>query len=510
MHTAGSSMCGGTPSAVHSLTTTSRGSPAGPRRASMTLTRSTWAALPMSRNTAGIVPRTSGASSSIRLALAEATSNASRRLRDSLIWLSSSVQGVGRVRVSRWARVGSTTETLMRHISLSGNRGVSVPRQGGCLPTSPQRLVDGDQAGGSLRTAARQGVLGLELRPLRIQDGQKVHHTAFVADLRKLGGGRTGTCRVLSVQQLVAVPCVRDQRILSLFQRVQDGSVVLIQGDHRPGPRARNLGVHAPEVEGGPGDARADHVAARSRGAQAGGLGGRIAEVAGESDFREEIRDGHSNESRGRREVALGGANVGATPQQLFRRADRHDLRQRRQLMRGAQYARQRIRVAPGQDTEAVNGAGDGGLQGTDGRERRAELGLRARHVEIGSAARLELRLCERQYLLLVLDVGAGYGQLSLLTAQLEVVACDLGDDRHLRIVQVGHLAFQLGIACLDAAAYAAEEIELPRGVEPGVIELARIRAAAGILDGRHALLGVAARGGDRRSEVEPRFIAQR
>ena len=82
----------------------------------------------------------------------------------------------------------------------------------------------------------------------------------------------------------------------------------------------------------------------------------------------------------------------------------------------------------------------------------------------------------QRQDLPLVLDVGACDGELGLLAAQLEVVARDFGDDGHLGVVQVGHLAFELGVARLDAAAHAAEEVELPGGIEAGVVELRRCR----------------------------------
>ena len=67
----------------------------GPVRVSMTFTRSTWAASPISPSTRGIAARTSGASSSRRLALAEAVSSRSRACSDSLMRVSSSAQGCG-------------------------------------------------------------------------------------------------------------------------------------------------------------------------------------------------------------------------------------------------------------------------------------------------------------------------------------------------------------------------------------------------------------------------------
>ena len=74
---------GTTPSAVHSLATTSRDSPAGPACASITSTRSTPAASPINCNTSGTTAMTSGAWSNSRLAAADAASRFSRRSTDS-------------------------------------------------------------------------------------------------------------------------------------------------------------------------------------------------------------------------------------------------------------------------------------------------------------------------------------------------------------------------------------------------------------------------------------------
>ena len=80
---------GTTPSATHSLATTSSRSPAGPVCVSMRFTRSTTAASPSWRSTWGTAAITSGASSSMRLAFAEAASSRSRRCSDSYICASS-------------------------------------------------------------------------------------------------------------------------------------------------------------------------------------------------------------------------------------------------------------------------------------------------------------------------------------------------------------------------------------------------------------------------------------
>ena len=94
-HRATSVRCGVTPSAVHSFTTTSSGSPFGPVRVSMRLTRSTRAASPIRPSTPGIAARTSGACSSRRLARAVAVSRRSRAWSDSLARVRLSAQGAG-------------------------------------------------------------------------------------------------------------------------------------------------------------------------------------------------------------------------------------------------------------------------------------------------------------------------------------------------------------------------------------------------------------------------------
>ena len=106
-------------------------------------------------------------------------------------------------------------------------------------------------------------------------------------------------------------------------------------------------------------------------------------------------------------------------------------------------------------------------LERSDRGERGAELRLRARDVEVSAAAGGALGLRQLQHLLLVLDVGAGDGELCLLAAQLEVVARHLGDHRDLCVVQVGHFALQLGIARLDVASDTAEEVQLPGASKP-------------------------------------------
>ncbi len=59
-----------------------------------------------------------------------------------------------------------------------------------------------------------------------------------------------------------------------------------------------------------------------------------------------------------------------------------------------------------------------------------------------------------------------------LRAAQLEIIARDLGQQAHQDIVQGSLGGITLRGAGLDGATHAAEQIELPEGVEPGVVEL--------------------------------------
>ena len=170
----------------------------------------------------------------------------------------------------------------------------------------------------------------------------------------------------------------------------------------------------------------------------------------------------------------------------------------------------QRVGLAAGQHAQAMDRARDRRLQRPDGRQRGGELRLRARGVELCTAAGVEPRLRELERLLLVLDVAPRDRQPRLLTAQLEVGARHFGDDRNLRVAQAGFGSLQLRALCFDVTADPTEQVELPEGVEAGVVEALGEWRADRAADRRELLLRVAAGGGDRRREVEQRLMARR
>src|SRR6185312_4900381 len=269
VHISGSPRCGVTPSATHSLTITSSGSPAGPVCASIRLTRSTRAASPMTCSTSGMTARTSGVSSSSRLAFAEAANRLSRRSRESLIWLSSSAHedtgssgsrsaaaseatgpwaglrksapgpglrksapGPGCFRKSgaesadgpsaglRMSEVSSRrsgVRVAFMHSPSAASR-LSVTRGGRTLPATTQGFVDRDQASHGVGSADCKLVLSLELSPFRIKDFQKVDNPALIPGPRQAGrrGARPGG--VVGVPQVVACTGMSYQGILGVLE----------------------------------------------------------------------------------------------------------------------------------------------------------------------------------------------------------------------------------------------------------------------------------------------------
>ena len=97
------------------------------------------------------------------------------------------------------------------------------------FPTPAQGLVDRNQAGGGLGTAAGQPVLGLEQGPLGVQHLQEVAGAVFITYPRQAGGGIAGPDRGLIVYQPVARPRMCHQRILGFLQRLEYGLFVAQQ-----------------------------------------------------------------------------------------------------------------------------------------------------------------------------------------------------------------------------------------------------------------------------------------
>ena len=143
------------------------------------------------------------------------------------------------------------------------------------------------------------------------------------------------------------------------------------------------------------------------------------------------------------------------------------------------------------------------GFERADGAERGAQLRLGARGVELGAAAGFEAHLRQIQRRLLVRDVAARDVELLLLATQFEVGARDLRRDDDLRVALRGFDSAELRVAGFEAAAHAAEEVELPERVEAGVVVLRLARRDRRVSRIRRARLRVAAASVDARREIE-------
>jgi len=152
-----------TPGAVHSLISTSNGSPSGPVRVCMRLTRSTRAASPISPNTPGIAARTSGASSSRRLARAEAVSSRSRACNDSLMRASSSAHGPVTFPRSNRARLAFIAAEALPNWRRPG----SLPRRSPARPAFGVGSILRGSAEAAALAAAERSVPGFLFGPER-------------------------------------------------------------------------------------------------------------------------------------------------------------------------------------------------------------------------------------------------------------------------------------------------------------------------------------------------------
>ena len=100
------------------------------------------------------------------------------------------------------------------------------------------------------------------------------------------------------------------------------------------------------------------------------------------------------------------------------------------------EFGAQRAGLAAHEHRQPMDGARHRRFERRDGAERRGQLRLRARGVELRAAAGIEPDLREIERGLLVRDVAARDVELLLLAAQLEVGARDFGGHDDLRVAQ--------------------------------------------------------------------------
>ena len=138
-------------------------------------------------------------------------------------------------------------------------------------------------------------------------------------------------------------------------------------------------------------------------------------------------------------------------------------------------------------------------LQHRQLRFHRAQPGIGAGHVLLRAGTDVRTRTNQPQRLALVVDVALGHIDAQLRAAQVEVITRDFGEQRHLRILQRRGARFGLRAGRFDRAAHAAEQIDLPAGIEAGAIAFGRHA-----IGGETRLLAAAALVVDIRSDGRP------
>ena len=144
-----------------------------------------------------------------------------------------------------------------------------------------------------------------------------------------------------------------------------------------------------------------------------------------------------------------------------------------------------------------IDGRRNGRFQQRHCGQCRFELCFGAGEVQLGAPAGVEADPGQLPGLILVVGIAQRHRELLLQAAEHEVIArhfCCYGD---LGVTQARRTCLFFGARCLDAAAYAAEEVELPERIEADirVIQRAVRTDDGGQLVAAFASLGVTARG---------------
>ena len=118
------------------------------------------------------------------------------------------------------------------------------------------------------------------------------------------------------------------------------------------------------------------------------------------------------------------------------------------------------------------------------------QLSLLLRHVQVTGKSSLKTHLRQFQRVFLRLQISARHGEPALKATQIDIVPGHFTEQRYENVAPVFHCRFDGGIRGLDAPAHPAKHIDLPIGVETGLIKvLIQIGAARrhyhGALTGR-------------------------
>src|SRR5438093_726531 len=145
-------------------------------------------------------------------------------------------------------------ETVRRARSGRGDRRRRgrLARRGEHLPRAAECLVDRDDRHAHVGLALREELLRLEESALRVEHLEEVRGAVLVAQARELRGLAARALglgeRALAFERLA----VADERVLGLFEREQDGVLVLRERGVGACVGLANARVDAAEVERGP------------------------------------------------------------------------------------------------------------------------------------------------------------------------------------------------------------------------------------------------------------------
>ena len=95
---------------------------------------------------------------------------------------------------------------------------------------------------------------------------------------------------------------------------------------------------------------------------------------------------------------------------------------------------------------------------------------MRPGRIQLRRTAGIQPRLRQLQRVGLVDDVALGYFELRLLTPKLEAGPSDFRDDRDLRVAQTCLSTLHLRRLGLDPTTNLSEEVQLPGGIETGLV----------------------------------------
>ena len=184
----------------------------------------------------------------------------------------------------------------------------------------------------------------------------------------------------------------------------------------------------------------------------------------------EQIGRDDADARRGRMNVGLGLADVRPSAQQIRWHAGRHRRRRGRDGGCGCQLGNQVGRLVTQQDADRVDRLPGRRLQSRDHGGGGRHLGVGVGDVQAAHEPAFEPLAGQPGALLLRGQVLPCDVDPLLKGAQFDVIARHLGRQRHQHIPATLDGGLQIGIGGLDAASDAAEDVQLPAGVEAGIV----------------------------------------